>query len=367
MSGGIPIFEIAEINISTTAPALPALNFGALMGVFAHTVDAPQRVHGPYSTLAALTADFSGETEVVAWANAVFGVGDDKAIKEVYVGRIDAGDANLTASLDAIYAEYGSWYYTTIESRVKADIVEAATWVEAQAKPKILLAQSADSDFKAGTASNVAETLQTSARNRTAVSYNVNSAAGDGDESHHAYRDGAWASQVGHWSLDRYSPPWDFQTLSGQVPDDFTETEVAAIRTDGGNLYAPIDGFGNISRTWPGKMASGRAIHAQCSIDWLKRRMQEAFVQFKANKAAVGERVGIDLAGLTAIREVCGGVVGRGYNAGHLDRDRPTEIIIPRLQDISQADLDAGTVTFTASGYLRKSTDKFVLNFTLTT
>lgn len=370
----IPIYEVAEINISATAAEPAPLNFGALLGAFTHEVDDPIRYHGPFSNLTDLTAVFTGETEILAWAAAVFGVGEANAMREVYVGRIDAADATLTASLDAIRNGSPSFYYLTMESRVEADILEAATWVEAHSDPMILLAQTGDAAVLAGTAGNVALDLQTSARNRTAVKYNANSAAGDGDEAQHAYRDGAWASQVGHWSLDRYSPPWDFQSISGQVPDTFNSTQFTAMKNANCNMYAPIDGFNDgsggtqtVSRTWPGKMASGRAIHAQCSLDWLKRRMQEAFIAYKAAEASLGRRVGLDLAGLTAVHALANGVVERGYAAGHLLRDTPTKIIVPRLKDIAAADAAAGIIPFTAVGSLRKSGDKFRLDWSVQT
>lgn len=371
---GIPIYEIVEINILATAAPLAPLNFGSLLGAFTHEIGDPVRFHGPFSKLADLSAVFSAETEIMAWANAVFGVGEEKAIREVVVGRIDSLDATLTASLDAIAAAYPAFYYLNVESRVEADILEAATWTEAQSALRIYLAQTADAAVKAATAGNVALDLQTAARNRTALEWNANSAAADGDEDHHAYRDGAWASQVGRYSLDRFSPPWDFQTLSGQVPDTFTSTEITNLKNANCNLYAPIDGFNDgsggtaiVPYMWPGLCASGRAIHAQCSIDWIKRRMQEAFVQHKANEAAVGRRVGIDLAGLTAVEQLASGVIQRGYSAGHLTRDEPTKLIVPRLNEISQADKDAGIIPFTATGKLRKSADTFKLDFTVQT
>lgn len=365
MSSGIPIHHLVEINLSTVQNTVQTQNFGILLGVHTHEVDDPQRVHGPYSSYDSLAADFVGETEILAWAAAVFGVANP--IRQVKVGRIDAMDADLTASLAAILGEDADFYYTTIESRAEADILEAATWIEAQTKRKILLAQTGDAAVKAATAGNVMLDLQTAARHRTACMYNVNSVSTDGSQPEHAYRDGAWAARVGRWSLDTHSPPWGTQILSGQVGDTFTETEVTNIEDANGNLFAPIDGFGPTPYTWPGKMASGRSIRAQTAIDWIERRSQEAIARLRINEAQAGRTIGMDLAGQGLLENALRGVLGVGYSAGHLDRDRPTVLTVPALAEISASDFANGIMRFSAEGQIRKTVEKFVLDFVVQT
>ncbi len=286
----------------------------------------------------------------------------DNHIKEVYVGRIDAADATLTAALDAIYDAFGGFYFFTVEDRAEAELLLAAAWAEAKAKPKILIAQSADAAVLAGTAGHIGLDLQAAGYDRTALLWNANSGASDGDLGQYAYRDGAWASGVGGFDLDRRRPPWGFQSLKGQIPDTFTEPQIANLKAANVNVYAEIDGFGEVM-TWPGKMASGRRIHTQTSLDWLKRRTQEAIVRLRLNTAKTGEGLGIDLDGLTALQAAGDSVVGQGYDAGHLDRSRPTRFTLPDLSLISDADRQAGLVTLTAAAFFRSETDLVRVDF----
>lgn len=127
-----------------TAPA----GFGTPIFVSDHTVTA-NRLDGPYTSLAAMvTAGFVSTTAEYAWATAVFS--QQPRVRSVYIGRRDAGDASLAASLDAILAvDPGAWYCINIESRTAADIAALAAWVEAASFPKIAIAQSNDASLLA--------------------------------------------------------------------------------------------------------------------------------------------------------------------------------------------------------------------------
>lgn len=353
----VAIHEFVEVNATVQSAAVTTFGFGSLLGVFTHTVDSPQRVHGPYSSEEALGEDFDALPEVMAWGRAVFSV--EQPIKDVYVGRRDSGDATWDDTLDAIYDEYPGWYFTTIESRAEATILAVASWIEAKTQPKIFLASTKDAAVLAGTAGNVMLDLQASAYVRTATQYNVNGDSNDGSSIAHGYRDGAWASRGGGYNLDTLRPTWDFMQLTGQIADTFTEPEYNDIWDANGNIFSAVSGFGTTAFTSKGVVAQGRPIHVTTSIDWFKRRIQEGVLRMRLNNP----QIGIDYDGINKIRNVMGGVIEVGYKAGHLDRLRPTKPTFPDPLSVSDADRLAGKLTVSADVYLKSEARKFVFNF----
>jgi hypothetical protein len=352
----VAIHEFVEVNATVQSAPVTTFGFGSLLGVFTHTVDSPQRVHGPYSSEEAVGEDFDAVDEVMAWARAVFSV--EQPIKEVYVGRRDAGDATWDDTLDAIYDEYAGFYFLNVETRTEANVLAVAAWVEAASRPKLYIASSKDAAVIAGTAGNIALDLQAALYTRTALMWNVNGDSDDGDSIAHGYRDGAWASRGGGYNLDVLRPTWDFMQLTGQIADTFTEPEYNDVWDANANIYAEVSGFG-ATFTSKGTVAQGRPIHTTTSIDWLKRRVQEEVLRMRLNSP----QIGIDYDGINKVRNAFSKVLEVGYAAGHLDRLRPTIPVFPDPLSVSSADRAAGLLTIAADVYLKSEARKFVFNF----
>lgn len=141
---GVSIRESIRINVALASAAAEAFNFGALCGVFEHSATS-NRFDGPYRSIDDLEdAGFTSDDEpnVHGWATSVFA--QNPHVELVFVGRQDAGDADMTETLEAIDEEAGEdgWYITNIESRAKADILLAAAFIET--KQKILMVQTSD-------------------------------------------------------------------------------------------------------------------------------------------------------------------------------------------------------------------------------
>lgn len=81
-----------------------------------------------YASIADVALDFASTTKEYKAASAIFT--QDPAPETVKFIRQDAGDASMTAALDAIFLEDTGFYDFVILSRVKADILEAAAWAE---------------------------------------------------------------------------------------------------------------------------------------------------------------------------------------------------------------------------------------------
>lgn len=141
------IQHYVEISVALQGVGPQPAGFGVPIFVSDHAVTA-NRLDGPYTSLAAMvTAGFVSGSSEHTWGTAIFS--QQPRARSVYIGRRDGGDANLTASLDAILAvDPGAWYCINLESRTAADIALLAAWTEAQAK--IAIAQSNDASLLAG-------------------------------------------------------------------------------------------------------------------------------------------------------------------------------------------------------------------------
>ena len=119
--------EYVDVNVVLTGAAAEKFSFGTLLGVFDHSVGS-DRQQGPFSEPAeAVAAGFTSvaEPEVYAWVNSA--LGQDDGVDAVLIGKEEAGDANITATLDAVEAfDPHSWYISTLETRTEADILLAA-------------------------------------------------------------------------------------------------------------------------------------------------------------------------------------------------------------------------------------------------
>ena len=82
--------------------------------------------------IAAVTVDFAAGTKVHRMASAVFAQEDSPTL--IKIGRIEIGDADLTAALTAIEAEDPAWYALAIEDVDDANITLAVAFIEARAK-----------------------------------------------------------------------------------------------------------------------------------------------------------------------------------------------------------------------------------------
>ena len=362
-----PITNSVDINVTLTGAAPEKFGFGRAIGIFDHSVTA-NRQDGPYFSLQEMIdAGFTSgaEPEVNAWGSAVFG--QENGVDSVVVGRIDAGDADATATMTAVEAaDPGGWYITNYEERVEADILLVAAYIQTTGSgetPKIYIAQSSDAALLAGTAGNVGEDLQTAGQTRTGLIYHRYDDSLAGGIPSDGYLDGAWSSYGGGFNLDapNGAGTWKFNELSNVTFDPVTGAEATAIWNVNANLYGRN---GGLSFTQNGTMAEGSAsaprfIDVTTSLDWLKKRIEEAILG-----AFVGAKTKIPFtdAGINMIRQVVIGVYDQGVSYGHLSPDFPRVIDLPNAADISTANKQARLLVGTGNVVLAGAVHAAQLN-----
>lgn len=264
---------------------------------------------------------------------------------------IVTADASWTATMDAIEAvDSTTWYGTTIESRLDADIAELAAWTETRnaeaGDPKIFGFQSDDlSGLVPFTAANLAS------YNRSWGIYHAVETGANG------YLDSVWMSKGLGLNLDAPNGPgnWAYFTLSGVLPDSPTAAEATALYAVNGNLYGRNKGLNYTSK---GTMAAtGRKINITTTIDWVTVRLQEAILGLQ-----VGSPTGVPFtnAGINQVAQVCQAVLDQGVSFGHFsgDEGRKPTVQVPDISEISPVDIQNGLLQITAVAFFAGTIDK---------
>lgn len=349
-----PITEVVDVTVNVAGSRPTAFQFGAGLGAFTHTLTA-NRQEGPFFNTQEVT-DFGFTVAlwpaINAWATAAFS--QDNGIESLLVGRIDAGDATLTASLDAIEAEDPeSWYITNIEGRDDVGLGLFGTWTEARngaagSPRKIGIGQSDDLTVVAFTA------WQAATLNRSAGIYHS-------DDTE--YLDGAWLSKGGGFNLDVPGGvgTWFGKQLSGVPFDEFTGAEALAIYAANANTFGRNKG---VNFTAKGKMASGRFIDVTTTIDWAAVRVEEAVL---AAFTGTPTKVPYSNAGINTIANAVQGVLNKGVRNGHfltaaesLIGAKP-EVQVPDVKTISAAVKQTRELTMTATATIAGAIQKLTL------
>lgn len=358
MPAAITTFVDVDLTIATVPDRF---SFASYMGVFDHGIGGAARYLGPYTSVAEVVAagfTLVAEPEVYYWASSVFA--QSRAVNEVYIGRIDAGDANMTATLDAILAATDAadvqWYGFTIESRVKAVITLAAAWAEANPR-KLFIYQTADADVLTGAGGNIFDLNSVAGYRRSAGIYHATSSG-----AANGYLDGAWASNGFGMDLDAPNGRgiWAFNQLQGITYDPVTSAQASAIYADNGNLYGRNVG---LSFTSKGVLADGAPyfIDVQTTADWIVARLEEDVMA-----AFVGASViPYTDSGINTLIAVIKQRLDIGVVNGHFSPDFPTVVTAPLVKDISSATKATRELTVTASATFAGAVQKLLVDLTL--
>lgn len=248
------------------------------------------------------------------------------------VANVAAED--MATALTAINtANSKNWFIATIESREDADITALNTFIGPL--DKVAVAQSSDADAKAGTPSNIFDTI--AALNNTAMNMYWH----DDDRE---YLDGGVAGILGAADLDAAG---GVITLHGKqvvgVPaDDLTTAEINNIAGDGetnngfgGNVHVEIASRGFIMY---GKSAEGEFTDVETTILWTKARVGEAVFGLIATTPT---KIPYTNSGINQVVTAVQGVMNTGVTNGHFDGDTPPTTTAPAIADIPIADKNA--------------------------
>lgn len=124
------MIDNVNVSILIQDAKVTAAGFGTAMILAEHTAFTDRTKS--YADLTEVAVDFAATTKVYKAANAI--LAQSPAPQSIKVGRIDAGDADITATLNAIALVDLDWYGLLLVSRITADILAAAAWTEANGK-----------------------------------------------------------------------------------------------------------------------------------------------------------------------------------------------------------------------------------------
>lgn len=220
--------------------------------------------------------------------------------------------------IEAVRAENDDWYCLLLTSRLKADILNAASHIETLRK--LFMACSEDSDVLSDTAGNVLEELNDAAYDRTAYLWS------DDQED---YPEAAWAGRV--LPLDPGSETWKFKNLAGIEASDLSTTQENVIFANKGNTY---ETFAGVSITREGTVASGEYIDVIRFVDWLEARMQEDIYQALINVPKIPYTDN----GVAIIESLIRKRLLIGIRVGGLAEDPEFTISVPKVADVTNVD-----------------------------
>lgn len=239
----------------------------------------------------------------------------------VKIANIDLENAEtITAALNAIKALDNQWYGLSIWSRVAADIVTAATWIETQ--QKFFVAQSALATVVGVFPASLEYLLTTE---RTALIYHTTDAV---------WAEFGWmVSRLVH-DPDIKSQGWRGNVLGITAYTSFTETQKQAGLANNVNIglaYSVGDFF-----VHAGTNMQGRAIEEIITRDWFIFRLSERISLLDLKYANQGEKITVSLEGAALIKAEIDAQLLLGVRARHFirgqTRSNPVLPITPTMR-----------------------------------
>lgn len=289
---------VAATAASIALLLVTAINLGS------EPITATDDVDGTYT----LAADVSG----VAYTVAVSGV-------NLSVEKPLTPLGTVTDDLAAVELADSEWYALVMTSRLEADVLLAAAWVEAEIK--IYISSSLDADIlSAGSTTDIAYLLNASAYERSAVLFSNDTAK---------FPEAAWFGK--QLPTDAGSTTWMFKTLSGIAFDDLSDTESQAARAKEANTYEKI---GGVNMTQEGTMASGEYIDTIRGVDQLQATMTENIFSLLVNQP----KVPFTDAGIASVESAVKAALTASQDSGFLALDPPYVVTVPLAAAVSALD-----------------------------
>lgn len=327
--------NIVTVQITKETAAVSQASFDRILIVGSNPTFSGRTKLYSATALSDLASDLSGGASDPEYLMAQAIVAQNPRVTEFKVGKIEVGDADLTATLNAIIAEDSDWYGLVTTTRTKADQLLAAAFVEAN--KKIYVAASAEADIvdttDASDSTSLAAVFKDNAYDRSAVVY-LSAAAS-------AYPDAALLGKILPFTAGSYTAK--FKTLAGITVDSLTASQVTNATDKNANVYIEIGGRNMITE---GTVGSGEFIDVTIFIDWLESRIKESVFSLLAKT----KKVPYTNAGIAQIENEVQGVLQIGQDNGGIS---PTEFdaddnqiggyftSVPALADISSADKTA--------------------------
>ena len=334
------IIQINGVAYSyTTAPSGDTLATiaAALLAAIQAGADASYVAASATSTSFTLTATAAGLGFSV--------IIEDVALVDVHT----IANHGVADDLAAIQAVDDDWYLLILTSRLDADILNAAAYIETQMK--LFDACSGSANVLNGVSGNVLELLHALKYNRTFFLYSAGQAT---------YPEAAWAA-TSHFTPGEEN--WAYQTAAGSVADKLSSTQRQYIRNKNGNTY---EDYGGEDVFLFGKVVSGEYIDVIRLRDWTVSQIQERLFNASVNAARSNGKIPYDDDGGTIYHGIILGVLVDGVNNNGYVKGSPV-VTVPLVASQSQANRSArkmAGITFSAN--LASAVNTGTINGTVT-
>jgi len=341
-------------TIDLASASVDRQEFGVPLFLTSHSATA-NRIDYYANQLEAVADGHSTSSDVYDWIGKT--QSQQLSPSSVAIGRIDGGDADLTASLVALAAvDNSGWRYLNISSRADADILLAAAWAESN--EKIFIPQSDDSVILSASSGSIADTLKGLTYNRTHILHHALDAE---------FLDGAFTGRVAGANLDQVNGQvnMNLRVLNGVTVNTISSGEAANARAQNAGFFSRIGG-NNVAQH--PRMASGRWLHHQNAMDWLLIRSREDVLA----KLIGIDFMGMDDAGIGIIEATLRDRAARGVANGMFSArlnpagEETPKITAPLVADISDQDnIDGVLRGFRVEAYLRNAAQRVFFDITV--
>lgn len=293
---------------------------GQLVSVVADSDDTPTTI--ATALAAAISASTAGPIVNATAAAAVITVVPDTPGTSFAINT----SANITApvatstelpsvALTAIRAETDDWYGVSLTSRVDADTLDAAAWVEANNK-LLGVTSAATAILNPGSTTDIASQLEQGQYFRTHVWYHADAA--------NQWLDAAIAAKA--FTFYPGSETWALKRLGGVSYDNLSEGQAQGAFVKNANTF---EQFRNFAVTQNGKVAAGEWIDVIRFRDWLAEQVKINVVSamINADGKVPYTDPGIQII-VTALRQALDlGVARGGIAPPEVDSDDTTRTI----------------------------------------
>lgn len=323
--------KIVTVNISKGTATVSKQGFGVVLIVGDNPTFSERYKVYSSDDLTGLATDLTGGSGDPEYDCAVALVSQNPRPPTFAVGRIDVGDADLTATLNAIYQENQDFYGVVITSRTQADQLLGAAW--ALANQRIFYTADDDANIKLGVGGTLPVQLVT---NDKAVVVYSDDADGSGTDKR---IDAAIAGRLAALIPGSYTAK--FLQLSGVDLSVITPSELTNIIGQNANVFHEVAGV-NIFRE--GVTTESTFIDIMIGIDWLEARITEEVYSLLVN--ATG-KVPYTESGITSIEDAVRKILKIGQDNGLISPDAfdsnknrigGFETSVPALADIPSVD-----------------------------
>lgn len=261
-----------------------------------------------------LTADNAGEDFTASSLVTLTGTGDlASADVETTANR------NLSTELDLIKAADSAWYGLGIESRAKAEILEAAAWADTNAR--LFLGLTADVDVLTSATDDVASTLESLSRRHAGV------LCGSASE----FNAFAALAKALAADPDEQTTIFAHKIIVGATKSTYTAAQRDYALAKNANVYMDFYGNGSL---WQGRAADGTPLDVVVTLDWLQARFLEALAQELSDASNQNSKIPFTDAGRTAVEDVLRGVLKLGERVGHFTPGS-TSVTSPKVSSFS--------------------------------